>query len=347
MRAGSSGSHGRRGRGSSPDRANRLAVRGGRERDPHAPRRGVARGAHQGEASAGRSARERRSLVRADERAAVGRIGDAQTDPQRAVGEQALADDPGGALGSEHEMHAQCATARGDIGEHRVQLRVLAEERRELVDHDDQPRQLDAGVEDVAGARPSQFGLPPAHFGTQALDGSPCPRAIQVGDDAGDVGHIGEDVERGAALEVGEEEAHVARRMRGAQRHDPGHEQFGLARAGDAGDHGVRTVRNEIDHQRLTPLDPDDRRQAPPRGGRRIDQEWAECDRLERVARSAEPRGASCKLLGEAAWPAQVRRPPRRSPGHRRRSRPRRDSVRRRSGPPRTRAAGRNRRGRS
>ena len=81
--------------------SSREEVRGGRERDPHAPRRGVAGGAHQRRGPAVRSARERRSLVIADERAAVGRIGDAQTDPQRAVGEQALADHPGGALGSE------------------------------------------------------------------------------------------------------------------------------------------------------------------------------------------------------------------------------------------------------
>ena len=98
------------------------------------------------------AAGERRGLVGADDRAAVGGIRHAQADPQRAVGEQAVADHAGRALRAEDEMHAEGAAARRDVREDGVQLGMIAEQRRELVDDDHEPRQVDPRIEDVARA---------------------------------------------------------------------------------------------------------------------------------------------------------------------------------------------------
>ena len=119
-------------------------------------------------------------------------------------------------------------SARGDVGEDGVQFGVIAEQRRELVDDDHQPRKLDARIEDVARAAARQLRLAPPHFGAQALDRAPGAGAVEVGDDARDVRQLGEGVEGGPAFEVGEQEAHFARRARRAQREHPGHEQLAL-----------------------------------------------------------------------------------------------------------------------
>ena len=323
IRAGSAGSHGRRGRGPSAAAVIASRVRARGQRDAHAARRAIAgaraRGRGRGRPDA---AGQSRRVIGADDRAAVGRIGHPQADPQRAVGEQALAHHARRALGAEHEVHAERAAARRDVGEHRVQLGVLAEQRGELVDDDHEPRQVDARIEDVARPGAGELRLAPAHLGAQALDRPARARAVEVGDHAGDVRHVGERVERGAALEVGEEEAHLARRVRRAQREDPGDEQLGLARPGDTRDDRVRSVRDEIERRRVARLDVRSPRAARPRvarGGSASSGPSAtgsdassSAEQTRRRARPARRRGAP---------PARCRRPRRRSRGHRRRRR--------------------------
>ncbi len=122
------GSHGRRGGGPSTVRDDRLDVGGVRKRDPHPPRRAVAASAQECEPASARIAGKRGRLVGADDGAAVGGVGDAQADAQRAVREQAVADDARSPLRAEHEMDAERSAPRSDVGEHRVQLGVVAEQ---------------------------------------------------------------------------------------------------------------------------------------------------------------------------------------------------------------------------
>ena len=228
-------------------------------------------------------------------------VGHPQADPQRAVREQAVADHAGRALGAEDEMHAERAAARRDVGEDGVQLGMVAEQRGELVDHDHEPRKIDPRIEDVARPGAGDRRLAPAHLGPQALDRAARAGAVEIGDDAGDVRHAGERVERRPALEVGEQEAHLARGVRRAQREDPGDEQLALARAGDPRDDGVRPVGDEIDDRRLAALAPDHRGE-PCHGATAGASPSSSASAIGRVGprREAEaPLGARGELVGE------------------------------------------------
>ena len=154
------------------------------------------------------------------------------------------------------------SSSRRDIGEDGVQLGVVAEQRRELVDDDDEPWKLDARVEDVSRAAAREFRLTPPDFGAQALDRAPGAGAVEIGDDPGDVRELAEGVEGRSSFEVSEQEAHLARRARGAQREHPGHEELALSAAGHAGHDGVRPVRDEVQDGRDAVLEPDDSAEA-------------------------------------------------------------------------------------
>ena len=256
---GSAGSQGRRGGGPS-DREITLSTSSGLDRAiAHAMRRRVARASEEREAPALGAAREQRRLIGPDHRAAVDGVRHAQADPQRAVREQAVADHTGRALRAEDEVHAEGAAAGRDIREDGMQLGMVAQQRRELVDDDHESRQVDPRIEDVAGPRAGDGGLAQPDLGAQALDRASRAGAVQIRDDARDVRHARERVERRPALEVGEQEAHLAGGVRRAQREDPGDEQLALARAGDSRDDRVRAVRDEVDERRLTASDADHR----------------------------------------------------------------------------------------
>ena len=75
----------------------------------------------------------------------------------------------------------------------------------------------------------------------------------------GDVRQVGERIEGGPALEVGEEEAHLAWRAGGAQSQHPRHEEFALAAAGHPRDDGVGPVRDEVHDGVPGVVEPDDR----------------------------------------------------------------------------------------
>ena len=92
----------------------------------------------------------------------------------------------------------------------------------------------------------------------------------------------------------------------GAQREDPGDQQLGLARPGDARDDGVRPVGDEVDHARLARLDADHRGQArrASRAAAAAEQR-AERDRLP--TRRAAPSRRAARAASSAARRSRLR----------------------------------------
>ena len=72
--------------------------------------------------------------------------GDPQSDAQVGVGPDVRRDDTGRALGREHQVHAERATALGDVDHAVDEVRHLGGERGELVDADEQARRRRVGM---------------------------------------------------------------------------------------------------------------------------------------------------------------------------------------------------------
>ncbi len=310
-----------------------------RQGDPHLLGRGVAGAPHERGSPPGRAAGQSSGVVGAQQRPAVGGIRHAQADPQGAVREQIVADHTRRPLRAEDEMDAERAAARRDVGEEPVQFGMVREQRGELVDHHHQPREPHPRIQDVAGPCRGDGGLAAAQLGPQAVDRTSRSRTVEIRDDAGDVRHAGEAVEGGAALEIREQEGHLVGGARRAQREDPGDEQLALARAGDARDHGVRPVRDEIDDGRPPAGDADRRGKAPRRLGNAVEKR-REREGLAAVADEAEAAlRPALRAQRRCLRPAPGRRPRPATAPPRRRAPSARHQVRRRSGPPGTAAA--------
>ena len=187
-------------------------------------------------------------------------------------------------------------------------------------------------IEDVARPDPGELRLAPAHLGAQALDRPSCSRAVQIGDDARDVRHPGEGVERGAALEVGEQEAHLAASC--ASAHSARIQVTSsslLPGPGDARDDGVRTRRRR-GRSRTAPRDstPITAGRAPRVAAAAELEQRAERDRRQRVARRPpapqREHASSCARYERLRTADGLRRRPR-APRRRRRGAPRRASA--------------------
>ena len=179
---------------------------------------------------------ERGRAVVADDVAGVGDVLQAQGEAQVRVGPDVVADDAGRALGGQHEVDAEAATALGDADERRQERRQLGGEGGELVDHDDQPGQRRPTghgpvLGEVGGAGRPQDPLPPADLGLQADERPLGEPVVEVGDHADGVGQVGAGVERRPALVVDEHERQVVRARPGGQRDDERPQQLALAGA--------------------------------------------------------------------------------------------------------------------
>ena len=215
--------------------------------DTHALGLRVRRTSHDRHARAVAPAGQQGGVFGADDGPAVTPIGDTQAHAQRTVRQQGVSHHPGDALRAEDEVHAERTTARCDVGEHRVQLGMLAQQRRELVDHDDQARQADSRVGDVPCADRRQCALAHPDLRTQTLKGPLRTVTVEIGDHPRHVGDPSERVERGSALEVRQQEDDLFRGVARTQRQHPRHQQLALAGSGHARHDGVRTVVDEVD----------------------------------------------------------------------------------------------------
>lgn len=194
----------------------------------------------------GGAAAEQRSLVRPEHGARVTGIGHSQADPQRGVGQHGISEHSGGPLGGEDQVDAERPSAGGDVAEEIMQRRMRGHERRVLVDHDDEPREVDLG--DVAGAGVREHALSMPDLGAQTLDGAHGGRLVEIGEDPGDLRQRQQRIERAAALEVHEQERHMLWAVPAAERDDPGGQELALARSGHADHDRVRPVADEVQH---------------------------------------------------------------------------------------------------
>ena len=148
-------------------------------------------------------------------------------------------------------MQPERSAARCDIGDHRTEFGEPLDHGLELVDDDDEPRELDVVVErtDVAGPSLGQYSLAMAQFGTQALHGALGLALIEIGDDARHMRQVADRLERRTALEVDEEECDPVGGIRARERRQPREQEFALAAARRTGDECVRTVLHQIDDE--------------------------------------------------------------------------------------------------
>ncbi len=230
-------------RGARPAHRDRVDVGRARERELHRTRLGAGGGE---DAPTTHVRGQLRRGIRSDHGDAVGPIVHAHADAQVCVGEHGIAHDAGRALRAEHEVHPERPAARGEIGEQRMQVGMLGDHRGELVDDDHEAGET-LNALDVARAGRHERPLAIAQLGSKTLEGAARPIAIEVGEDAGDVRQPPERRERGAPLEVHEQQRELLRRLHGGHREQPGDEQLALAAAGGARDDRVRPVCDEVD----------------------------------------------------------------------------------------------------
>gem|GEM_PF-4444121 len=206
-----------------------------------------------------------------EDRAALDGGEGAQTDP---VGEVALQPPQPAllqALRGEQEVDAEAAAEPADGHERVDEVGLLGQQLGELVDDHQQvgegfevgPVPLPAGpvlpdVGQVAGG--SQEFLAAALLADEGV-AHPVDEAevlVEVGDDAGHVGQLGQAGEGGAALEVDQDHGQVLGGMGGGQGGQEGPQQLRLPRAGGADHQAVGAVASEgrllqVDAHRLAP----------------------------------------------------------------------------------------------
>ena len=184
----------------------------------------------------------------ADDRDTVGSIDHAEGQADRAVREDLVPQGGGRALAAQHEVQPERPAPCRDVGEELVKLGERAAHRGELVHEDHEARQ-DAVAELLDGADGGRGDHPLAipHFGGQAVEGAEGGGRVEVGDDTDAVWERAEGVEGGAALEVDAEQGDGLRRVSRGEGDRPADEQFALATAGRAADHGVGPIHGEVD----------------------------------------------------------------------------------------------------
>ena len=120
-----------------------------------------------------RGTRERRRLVVTDDVARVGGVLQPKGQAEVGVGADVVADDAGRALGGQHEVDAEAATALGDADERRDEGRQVGGQGGELVDDHDEARQRRPGRHgavrrEVVRAGGAQQPLAAADLGVEA-----------------------------------------------------------------------------------------------------------------------------------------------------------------------------------
>lgn len=218
------------------------------EGDAHRQRLVVLRATEERTASALRSAGKLGGAGGAEHRPAVRSLGDAQAQPQRAVRRERIANDPGGALRAEDQVHAQGAPPRRDVGEHRRQLCVLLQQGGELVDDDQESGKV--GLTHVARLRRREGTLTAAHLCGQAGDAAPRLRLVEVREDADDLRQLTQAIEGRPSFEVREEDTHPLRPVPRADGGDPCDEEFTLACPRHPRHDRVRAVLDDVGHHR-------------------------------------------------------------------------------------------------
>ena len=246
-----------RGRGARPAGRDAIHIGAAGEGELHDARLGVRWGE---DPPASRPRGNFRCGIRADHGSAVWAVVDAQRDAQVGVRQHGIAHDSRGALGAQDEVHPEGATPRGHIDEQGVQVGMLSEHGSELVDHDHQARQA-GDIADAPAARVGDRTLPVAQLSTKARESARGARLIEIGHDADRVRKSLELRERRPALEVDEQHGEPFRRGTRGHRKHPRDEQLALAAARRATDHRVRSLCDEIDHDRTRCVKPDGTRE--------------------------------------------------------------------------------------
>ena len=230
-----------------------------------------------------------------------------------AVRRDLLAHDAVRPLRGEHEVHAERAPARGDVGDDDAEVGEPLDHRLELVDDDDEAGELDVGAElgDVAGAlgsasTHSRWRSSARRLST-ARSASASSRSVTM---PVDVGKAADRLERRAALEVDEEERDPLGRIGRGERGEPCEEEFALAAAGRAGDDRVRPAGDEVDleHAAVKHADGDAEARARVGLGRRL-HERVEIDARRQGRGTAEslPCGGRAHPGGATPWPRRPR----------------------------------------
>ena len=182
----------------------------------------------------------------------VGLVGHPQRHPQVGVRAQAVFDHAGGPLGGHHQVQAERPAALGDVDDAVDELRHLGGKGGELVDHQDQRRRrirVGALLQrlEVLGALAVQQVLAEPQLGAERRERPAHEVRVEVGDQAHGVRQVDALGEGGAALVVHEQEGHSVRRVFRGDAHDPGLQEFALARPGRAADEGVRAVCAQVE----------------------------------------------------------------------------------------------------
>ena len=180
-----------------------------------------------------------------------------QRHPQVGVGQDVVVHDAGRALGRQDHVHAERAAHRGDGHQRGEHLGEVLGEHRELVDHQQQARhgfgrvggQVGVEVVDVL-ARRGKDPLAALHLRLERAQRPVGQLFVEVGDGADGVRQAFAGLERGAALEVDEDEVQPGRVVAGREAGDQGAQELALARARGAADQAVRAVGHQVQGQR-------------------------------------------------------------------------------------------------
>ena len=201
----------------------RLDLHVGRRRDVGGPPTGIPRlegdepaRAGLGHGTAGQRGVEERGLLGPEHVVGVVLVGHAQRHAQVGVGAQVVLDDAGGTLRREDEVQAERAAALGDVDDAVDELGHLLDERRELVDDDDERRRgvdLAAALEldEVLGLVPGEQVLAVVQLGRERRERPAHEVRRQVGDEADGVRQLDAVAEGRAALVVDEQEGDALR----------------------------------------------------------------------------------------------------------------------------------------
>ena len=230
------------------------AVAAGPAADPRALERDQRGVAEPGVGAAREDLRDLRGRRRLDHVVGVAGVGDPQGDPQVGVGLDLRADHAGGALRRQDEVDAERTASAGHVDEPGHEVGQLGGQRRELVDHDQQPRhRLVAGhprrrvVLDVLGVRVRQLVLATMQLGAERLERAGGQVAVEVGDHADGVRQVVAVLEGRAALVVDQHEVELVRPVADRERGDHRLQELGLAGARRTRDQAVRSVRPDVD----------------------------------------------------------------------------------------------------
>ena len=189
---------------------------------------------------------------------ALGGVGDPQRDAQVGIGPDLGADDPARPLRRQNQVDAERPSALRDVHQPVDEVRQLAGQGRELVDHDREAG--DGGevwppfaevevVEEVLRAGHGEQTLAMPKLGPQRLERALDQVGIEVGHHTDRVRQVDAVVESRATLVVDEHEVHLVRPVRDGQARHQSLQQLALARAGRARDESVRAVDSQVDRE--------------------------------------------------------------------------------------------------